>query len=400
MSTFRALPKTLGSWRGKRVLVRVDWNIPLDGEIDGESDLRITRVFPCLQRLQEAGAVVVILTHLGRPTGVQPELSTAHLLERCQEYGLTITHHPHALDKAQERKELLEVLGAAEEGSLHLLENVRFFAGEEKNSLAFAKGLASLGEVFIQEAFSVCHRAHASVVGVAKLLPSYAGPALMREVEALTPFFAKAKLRGFQVFFGGKKLSTKASAIEALLDRVDEVFLGGALALTAERALGRETGKSFIEEGQQARIKRWMKTKRVHLPADYVVADALEEGARTWVVAPDQIPSDAYMVDIGPKTLASWSKSIKQAQRIIWNGPMGIAEIQPFGAGSRGLARYLAHLPKGAQVIVGGGDTIPLLAQADVISRISHVSTGGGALLDTLVQGYRLPGLSVLLGRK
>lgn len=397
MSTLRTLPKTLDSWRGKRVLVRVDWNIPLDGEIDSESDLRITRALPCIQRLQEAGAVVVILTHLGRPTGIQSELSTKRLVERCRQYGLAVTHHPQALDLLKERKVLLDELISAQEGSVHLLENVRFFAGEEKNTAAFAKALASLGEFFVQEAFSVCHRAHASVVGIAKLLPSYAGPALVQEVEVLTPFFKKTKLRGFQAFFGGKKLSTKAPAIEALLTRVDEVFLGGALALTAERALGRETGKSFIEEGQQARIKRWMKTKRVHLPLDYVVADALHEGARTWVVAPDAIPPEAYMVDIGPKTLASWSRSIKHAESIVWNGPMGIAEIAPFGAGSRGLARYLAHLPKGAQVIVGGGDTIPILAQAGVMSRISHVSTGGGALLDTLVQGYRLPGLSVLL---
>lgn len=397
MSTLRALPKTLDSWRGKRVLVRVDWNVPLEGDVDSESDLRITRAIPCIQRLQEVGAVVVILTHLGRPTGVEPELSTARLVARCRQYGLAVTHHAQALDVLKERKTLVDELASAPEGSVHLLENVRFFAGEEKNAITFAKALASLGEAFIQEAFSVCHRAHASVVGITKLLPSYAGPALLQEVGALTPFFKKRTLRGFQAFFGGKKLSTKAPAIEALLDRVDEVFLGGALALTAERALGRETGKSFIEEGQQARIKRWIKTKRVHLPLDYVVADELREGAKTWVVAPDAIPPEAYMVDIGPKTLADWSRSIKQAQGILWNGPMGIAEIRPFGAGSRGLARYLAHLPKDAQVIVGGGDTVPILAQAGVMPRISHVSTGGGALLDALVQGDQLPGLSVLL---
>ncbi len=397
MARFRELPKDLSVWRGKRVLVRVDWNVPLEGAVDAEGDLRIVRTLPLLRALREAGVIVLLLTHIGRPKGKDAALSTKHLVKRLAAHQLPVMHHAQDLDAAASRKELLAALDEAKPGRVHLLENVRFYAGEEKNALTFAKGLASLGEAFVQEAFSVCHRAHASVSGVAKLLPAYAGPALLEEVEQLSVFQQKKALKGFQVFFGGKKLSSKAPAIEALLSRVDEVFLGGGLALACERARGHETGRSFIEEGQQAFAKRLLKAKNVHLPLDYVVADTLDASAKTRVAAPNEIAPQEYMVDIGPKTLAEWAKYLKQAHGALWNGPVGISEIHPFGAGSRGLARYLAHLPKGDTVLVGGGDTIPVLAAAGVMDRISFVSTGGGAMLDMLVQGHSLPGLSVLL---
>ncbi len=376
MKDLKLLPKKLDAWRGKRVLVRVDWNVPLDGTLDAENSLRITRSLPLIYALQEVGAIVIILTHVGRPAGVDETFSTKHLVPLLKKQGVRVAYHAE-----------LSIGEQAREGSVHLLENMRFFPGEEKNTAAFAKKLASVGDVFVMDAFAVSHRMHASVVGITKFLPSFAGPAFLEECAALAPFVGTSKkLVGGIAFFGGKKISTKLPAILALTKCVESVFLGGALAVVCEKARGREVGKSFVEEKQERGIKQLLASKRVILPLDYVVAPALTQNATLRYADGDDIKPHEYVVDVGPRTLAMWANAIREAKMCLWNGPMGLGEISAFSAGSRGLARYLGYVGTHATTIVGGGDTIPILTQAGVMERISFVSTGGGAMLEYLIR--------------
>lgn len=392
----RSLPKDLHAWQGKTVLVRVDWNIPLHGPLDGESSLKIERSLPFVHRLQRAGAIVVLVTHLGRPTSAKEvELSTKHLLPTLKKQRLNLMWLEGDITKEKERRPMLEMVKGARPGSVFLLENVRFYPGEEKNDPAFAKVLAEFGEVFINDAFAVCHRAHASVVGVTKDLPSYPGPGLEKEVERIQAMMTSAK-KPFIAFIGGGKISTKLGTIEVLRKKTQALYLGGAMSLVCEAARGKSVGASRVEPGQKAVALRLLKQKNIHLPVDYVVVDRLEDGAKMRVSDLSDIQKNEYAVDVGPRTLVQWAEVIRGAGSILWNGPVGITEVSAFAAGSRGLARFFGYLPHTAETLVGGGDTLPMLTDAGVMDRIGFVSTGGGALLDFFVDGEKLPGLSVL----
>lgn len=392
----RSLPESLRDWRGKRVLVRVDWNIPLDGSTDQESHLKLTRSFPLIDRLRRAGAITVLITHVGRPSAQETTFSTKHLLPSLKKHRQTVEWMKGDYSVAKTREDMLMRVQSAAPGSVFLLENLRFFAGEEKNLAAFSRALASFGEVFVNEAFAVCHRAHASVVGVAKILPSYAGPALEEEVNRLAEV-RSAHQKPAIAFFGGKKISSKLEVMEALQKKQQAVYLGGAMAVTCEAARGKQIGASYLEPGQKTAALKLLKHKNIHLPVDYVVAREMKAGAKTRATTIDGVQEKDIVVDIGPQTLALWAKAIRGAGSILWNGPMGVSEISTFAAGSRGLARYLGHLPHKAEVTVGGGDTIPLLEEVGVMEKISYVSTGGGAMLAFFVEGDRLPGIQVLL---
>lgn len=394
--SLRSLPKSLSSWNGKRALVRVDWNVPLSADVDAESHLKIERSLNLIHALKDAGAKTVLVTHLGRPTSAKEAvLSTKHLLPLLKKFRLDIDWLGSDVTKAKEREEMMARVEGAKEGSVFLLENIRFYPGEEKNLPAFTKTLAEFGDAYINDAFAVSHRAHASVVGLAKALPSYAGPALEDEVRHLSQV-RDAQKKPLLVFFGGKKFSTKLPAIELLRKKSQAVYLGGAMALACEQARGNEVGKSYVEEGQKADALKLLKSKNVHLPLDYIVAKTLEVDAKTRIASPEEIGKDECMVDVGPRTLVMWANAIKASASAIWNGPMGITEVPAFAAGSRGLARFLGFMPHKAQVLVGGGDTLPVLHDAGVIKMIGFVSTGGGAMLDFLVEGEKLPGLKAL----
>lgn len=396
----RTLPRDLGAWHGKPVVVRVDWNIPLQGPPENESILKIVRTVPLIQRLQQAGAVVVCLTHLGRPSSLKDlDFSTKKLVPFLSRQGLRVEWLPGDVTKAKERKEMREKIERARPGNVFLLENVRFFAGEEKNAPTLAKAFAELGDVFVNEAFAASHRAHASVVGIAKLLPAYAGPNLEEEVERLQAVRIAKKSPSLG-FFGGKKISSKLPALQALQKKSQGLYLGGAMAVTCEAARGKEVGASFVEPGQATAARALLKCKNVHLPLDYLVVEAVKEGAKTRITDLDDLRPQEIIVDVGPRTLVLWAEAIRRARSILWNGPMGITEIDGFAAGSRALARYLGYLPHQAEVVVGGGDTIPILAAAGVIERVGFVSTGGGAMLDFLVQGESLPGLRPLVVKR
>lgn len=398
----RTLPAKLDVWEGRRVLLRVDWNVSFEGALDGESLLRLTRSLPVLHRLTEAGARVLVLTHCGRPTSARDgAYSTEHLVPLLKRVGIRVAWHDADLSSAEEREHLLQAIDRAKPGTIHLLENIRFYPGEEKNLKAFAKQLASLGDVFVNDAFSVSHRAHASILGITQYLDSYAGPGLCEEVEALKPFIKKATAADTPTiaFFGGKKLSSKKEPILQLMKTAKKVYLGGAMALAGEAARGRSLGRSYLEPGQERFAKQLLAAKNVVFPIDYVVVSDLNPEAKTRISDGTDITAKESIVDVGPRTLMLWAEAIRSAKRALWNGPMGIAEMDPFGAGSRGLARFLGYISPKAKTVAGGGDTIPILVQAGVMDRLSFVSTGGGALLDYLVRGEMLPGIKPLLHR-
>lgn len=391
--TLRTLSKTQ-TLKGKRVLLRVDWNVPLRHGLLPEESLKIERSLPTIRELSRRGAVVIVLTHLGRPTKRERALSTEHLLPLLKtHYQLSLSFHSASVSKEDERGALLASLKEAAPGSVHLLENVRFEKGEEKNDLTLAKAYASIGDLFVNDAFASSHRAHASVVGIAKKLPSYAGPALAEEVCALSTLLNKPK-KPFIAIIGGLKVSTKIPVLQSLLAVCDRVLVGGAMATTLGLALKRPSGKSFVEKTSLAAVKAIVKQKKLVLPADVVVTERLTDHPKLRRVLAEKIGKQDIIVDVGPRTLFAWGKEIAAAKTILWNGPVGVAEVPACGAGSRFLARAIADRAQGnAFVVVGGGDTLPIVAATKTTARFDHVSMGGGATLEFLAKKGKLPGL-------
>ncbi len=390
------LPKTK-NLQGKRVLVRVDWNIPLDGSLEPEASLKVERSLLGIKALSKRGAIVIVMTHLGRPKKRETSLSTKQLVPLLRDvYGLSVMFHGEGVSDASARKKLSVRLVTAEPGTIHLLENVRFEVGEEKNLVSLAKAYASLADVFVNDAFASCHRAHASVVGVAKLLPAFAGLALIEEVKTLSVLLKQPK-RPFVAVLGGKKLTTKLPIILALLKRCDAVMVGGAMAHTCLRARGLSIGASYIEDAGIQAAKKLVKATNLYLPEDAMVATKLAQSAVLRRVAIKDINKKDIMVDLGHATMKEWAKRIQSAQTILWNGPVGVSEIKSMGAGSRFLARVIGGRAKGAALgIAGGGDTIPVIMQTQMQTNFDFISTGGGAMLEFLVQDGRLPGLQPL----
>ena len=336
------------------------------------------------------------MTHLGRPSSAKDvEYSTKQLLPTLKRLRVNVSWLGGDITKETLRNTHIKSIDASKDGSVFLLENVRFYPGEEKNDPALARAFSAFGEIFVNDAFAVSHRAHASVLGITKCIPSFAGPALIQEVARIQSMM-ESKQKPFIAFIGGGKVSTKMKVIEVLCKKVQTLYLGGAMPLACELARKQSIGATKIERTESLAAARLLKQKNIRLPVDYIVADAIKDGAKIRVSDLSDIQKSEYAVDIGPRTLVQWAEAIKGASSVLWNGPVGVTEVSAFGAGSRGLARFLGYLPHKAQTLVGGGDTLPVLAEAGVMDRIGFVSTGGGAMLEFLVEGEKLPGLKGL----
>ena len=394
--TVRKTIRDLGAadLKGRRALVRVDFNVPLDGTRVTD-DTRIRAAVPTIAWLRERGARVVLLSHLGRPKAkVEPKYSLAPLVPVvAAALGVPVKWCDTTVgDRA------VAVTKALADGDVLLLENTRFLPGEETNDATLARQLAALGDLYVNDAFGAAHRAHASTAGVAQFLrPAVAGLLMERELEYLGAALDKAR-RPFIAILGGSKISGKIDVIEALLPKVDGLLIGGAMACTFYKAMGFETGTSLVEPDRVEMAKALLERAgfRLTLPHDAVVAAKIEAGVATRVVHRDAIPPGEAMYDIGPDTRASYARAIATAKTIVWNGPMGVFETPPFDSGTLAVAEAMAAATAaGATTIVGGGDSAAAVEQAGLAAKMSHVSTGGGASLEFL-EGKPLPGVECL----
>jgi phosphoglycerate kinase len=380
--------------RGKRALVRVDCNVPLDGARITD-DTRIRAAIPTLQALIKGGARIVLLSHLGRPKA-KPEAkySLAPVAARLAE----LLGKPVAFCPETDTDAALAATKALADGDVVLLENTRFLPGEEKNDPALSKSLARLGDFYVNDAFGTAHRAHASTAGVAAFLhPAVAGLLMEAELNWLGAALEKPK-RPFIAILGGSKISGKIDVIEAMLPKVDGILVGGAMACTFFKAMGLETGTSLVEPERAAMAESLIERAafRLTLPHDATVAPSVGAGASAHAVRRDAIPAAEAMLDIGPDTAQSYTRAIFAAKTIVWNGPMGVFETPPFDMGTKAVANAMAEATgRGATTIVGGGDSAAAVEQMGLASKMSHVSTGGGASLEFL-EGKVLPGVDAL----
>ena len=373
---------------GSRVLVRVDFNVPLsDGHV--EDDLRIVTALPTLQWLSERGATIVACGHLGRPNGkVDPKYSMAPVAASLTSHlGFDVPLAPGVTGAAVE-----EAAASLDPGRVLLLENLRFDPGETANDPGFATNLTSGCDAYVNEAFGASHRAHASIVGPPRALPAAAGRLLIHEVEVLSKLLDDAA-RPFVAVLGGAKVSDKLGIITALLDKCDTILVGGAMAFTFLVAQGLRVGSSLVEPDMVDECRRLSASGRVRIPTDVVVAREVSADTETRVVSADAMPDGWQGLDIGPDTANAFSGEIAGAATVLWNGPMGVFELAPFAAGTHGVAKAVAAC-KGFTVI-GGGDSAAAVRSMGLADKIDHVSTGGGATLEFIEQGD-LPGLRAL----
>ena len=383
--------------RGKRALVRCDFNVPLEGARITD-DSRIKASLPTIRHLTDRGARVVLLSHLGRPKGKpDAKYSLQPVAIRLGE----LLGKPVQFVESTDTGEAIHATHSLKEGEVLLLENTRFLGGEEENEPRLSRALAELGDFYVNDAFGAEHRAHSSTTGVAAYLrPAVAGLLLEKELDYLGKALADPK-RPFVAILGGAKISGKIDVIEQMLPKVDAMLIGGAMACTFFRAMGLETGRSLVEEDRVEMAKDILDragTKLI-LPHDAIVAPAIDQPDRAHTVNRAAIPAGEGMFDIGPATAASYARAIASARTIIWNGPMGVSETPAFAGGTQAIARAMAATTdKGAVTIVGGGDSAAAVSEAGLSERMSHVSTGGGASLEFL-EGKPLPGVEALEDR-
>jgi len=382
--------------RGKRVLVRVDFNVPQDEDGQITDDTRIRASLPTLRELLEQDARVVLMSHLGRPKGPDPSLSLRPVAARLQE----LLGRPVGFAADCVGPEAEQAAADLAPGGVLLLENLRFHPEEEADDPGFAKQLAALGDVYVDDAFGAAHRAHASTEGVTHVLPSYAGLLLEKEIEVLGATLEKPE-RPLVVILGGAKVKDKLGVIDNLLGKADAMLLGGGMAFTFVKAQGHEIGKSLLDEKRldaaRATLQR-PEANRLKLPVDVLAAGGLTHTGDEEIVPIDRIPPDRIAVDIGPATARAFADAVRSARTIIWNGPMGVFEVAEFAAGTRAVAHAVRDQANaGATVIVGGGDTVAALEQLGYAEGIGHLSTGGGASLEFL-EGKSLPGVAAVGG--
>lgn len=379
---------------GKRVFVRVDFNVPLDEAGNVADDTRIKAVLPTLEYLRAQGGMIILASHMGRPDGkVVPELRMDPVAKRLSELlGVPVRKLDDCIGA-----EVSEAVRQMKPGDVVLLENVRFHPEEKKNDPEFAQELASLADYYVNDAFGSAHRAHASVVGVASLLPAVAGFLMEKELNILGKALENPK-RPFVVILGGKKVSDKIGVIRNMLTKVDTLLIGGGMAYTFLKAKGYEVGNSIVDE-QNLEFAREMLTEaerrgiRLILPVDVVIAREISADTETRIVDSSAIPEGWQGLDIGPKTAQLFAAEVSRAGLVIWNGPMGVFEVEPFAAGTRTVAEALAK--SSAESIIGGGDSAAAVTQMGFADAMTHVSTGGGASLEYL-EGKVLPGIAVL----
>ena len=387
---------------GKRVLVRVDFNVPLDDKQNITDDTRIVESLPTIKKILSSGGKAILMSHLGRPKGKpKPEFSLKTEAARLEKLlGTKVYFASDCIGQPAEA-----AVAALKEGECLLLENLRFHNEEEANDPAFAKSLASLGDVYVNDAFGSAHRAHASTEGVTKFISvSVAGLLMQKELEYLGAAVDNP-VRPFTAILGGAKISGKIDVIQNLLSKVDTLIIGGGMAYTFFKAQGLEIGKSLLEADKvelAGQILAEVKKKSVNflLPVDCVVASDFKNDAERKVVPKDAIPASWRALDIGPATVELFSNEIKKSKTVVWNGPMGVFEFPNFAAGTNAIARALVEATKkGTTTIVGGGDSAAAIAQAGMAKSVSHVSTGGGASLEFL-EGKILPGVAALTDKK
>jgi phosphoglycerate kinase len=371
--------------KNKKVILRVDFNVIIqNGQVT--EDFRMRATLPTINYLLENGAKrIVILSHFGRPNG-----------ERNSDYSLAPAAK-HLSDLLKKDVEFQETIESAEkfQGRIALLENLRFYKGEEENDEVFFRELSRLGEVFVQDAFGVCHREHASIVGVPKLLPSYAGFLLEKEVSTLSGILENPK-RPLTILIGGAKISTKMAVIEKFLDFADNVCLGGALANIVLKAKGMAVGRSIIEESMLEKVKEIEFTNtHLHLPIDVKISEDKDASNGIKIKGAGNVEDDEIILDIGPDTQQLFANVIHKSKTVVWNGPMGYLENKKFAEGTEYIAREIASAGEGVLTVVGGGDTYMTLENLGVMQKISFISTGGGAMLDFLSKGT-LSGIEAL----
>ncbi len=378
---------------GKRVFVRVDFNVPMEeGKIT--DDTRIRAALPTITYLVEKGAKVILASHLGRPKGeVKEELRLTAVGERLSELmGKVVTKLDESIGESVEK-----VVGNMNDGDIVLLENVRFHKGEEKNDPALAESFAKLADIYINDAFGAAHRAHATTSGIANYLPAVSGLLMEKEIDVLGKALSNPE-RPFTAIIGGAKVKDKIGVIENLLEKVDHLIIGGGLSYTFSRAQGYDIGKSLLEEDKIDLAKSFIEKAAdngvdIHMPVDAVVANEFSKDAETKIVDIDQIPSDWMGLDIGPKTAAEYAEVIKNSKLIMWNGPMGVFEMDAFANGTKAVAQAMAET--NGYTIIGGGDSAAAVEKFKVADKMDHISTGGGASLE-FMEGKALPGVIAL----
>ena len=388
---------SLGDLRGKRVLVRADFNVPLDGDSITD-DGRIRAALPGITELQAAGAKVVVMAHLGRPRGQpNPEYSLAPVAARLGELlGADVAFAGDTVGASAQG-----VVDGLADGQVALLENLRFNPGEtskdDAERGAFADQLAAMGDAYVNDGFGVSHRKQASVTDIAERLPHAAGPLVLKEVEAFGAVLTDPD-RPYVVVLGGSKVSDKLGVIDNLLDKVDRLLIGGGMCFTFLKAQGHEVGRSLLETDQLPTVEEYLRRAEgsgveIVLPVDVVVAAEISDDASTQVVPVDAIPADQMGLDIGPATIELFRSKIVDARTAVWNGPMGVFEVPQFARGTLEVAKAIAEID--GLSVVGGGDSAAAVRQLDLEDGFGHISTGGGASLE-LLEGKTLPGLAAL----
>ncbi len=383
--------------QGKRVLVRVDYNVPLNDQGGITDDTRIRETLPTLQLLLQKGATVILCAHMGRPKG-KPD--TAFTLRPVAKRLEELLKRPVQMAEDCVGPDVQALVHSLKPGEVLLLENLRFHPEEEANDPTFAKQLASLADLFVQDAFGAVHRAHASTSGVAALLPSAAGLLLAKEIYYLTKVLENPD-RPFIAILGGAKVSDKIDVIDHLLEKVNGLVIGGAMAYTFLKAQGIGTGNSRVEADKVDVAKHLLKKAQerhiqLFLPHDHIIVQQVDPKAPTQVTPDRNIPEGWIAVDIGPQTIKSLVPLLQKSKTVLWNGPMGIFEMPAFAAGTLAVAKALAESTRmGGTTIVGGGDSVAAVKQAGLSEQLSHISTGGGASLEFL-EGKSLPGIAVL----
>ena len=381
--------------KGKKVLMRCDFNVPLDENLNITDKTRIIAALPTIQYVLEQGAKLILCSHLGRPKG-----------EVKKEFSLAPVAKELSVQLGKEVKLADDIIGDSakaltadmNEGDVVLLENVRYDAREEANDEEFSKALASLAEVYVNDAFGTAHRAHASTEGVSKFLPSACGFLIEKELEQLGDSLNNP-VRPFVAILGGKKVSDKIGVINSLLDKVDTLIIGGAMAYTFFRAQGYSTGKSLVEEdkidlAKELLAKAEAKGVKLLLPVDTKCGKEFSEDTETLVVKSNEIPDDWEGFDIGPESIELYKSVLAEAKTVLWNGPVGVFELKPFAIGTNAIAEYLAELTD-CKTIIGGGDSAAAVTKAGLADKMTHISTGGGASLE-FIEGKVLPGIECI----
>lgn len=387
------------NFSGKKAIIRVDFNVPLDEQFNVTDANRIEGAKPTIDKILKDGGSVILMSHLGRPKGVEEKYSLKHIVTKTAEVlGVPVKFASDCIGEVAEK-----AAADLQPGEVLLLENLRFYAEEEKGDVAFAEKLAKLGDIYVNDAFGTAHRAHASTTIIAQFFPADKcfGLLLAKEIESLNKVLNNSE-KPVTAVLGGSKVSSKITVIENILDKIDHMIIGGGMTFTFIKALGGHIGNSICEDDKMALALEIMekakaKNVQIHLPVDVVAADAFSNEANTQIVDVYNIPEGWQGLDVGPKSLEALKDVIKNSKTILWNGPLGVFELEKFAEGTITLGNFIAESTKnGAFSLVGGGDSVAAVKQFGFESKMSYVSTGGGAMLEML-EGKTLPGIAAIL---